>query len=140
MQERGAAAVLGETADPATDLVAIERRIEPHAVVPRLAKAVVSFAHVAGGAIPWSWIRGARIEVEWTQGVDDPSRRQMDLRGADDLLVRAEGQRKPSSVRHPETAALLALDLAVHDTGADHVGAMVPTMEEGAPNSPGRRP
>src|SRR5262245_26863424 len=44
MQERGAAAVLCQAANPSSDLVAIEGRIEPDAAGPWLANSVVGFA------------------------------------------------------------------------------------------------
>jgi hypothetical protein len=93
MQERSAVAVLGYPANPASDLVAIERGIEPDTPRPWLAKPVIGFAQTDLATIPRTRVRSARVEIEWPQGVDDPLRRQVDLGGPDGLLVRAEGHR-----------------------------------------------
>ena len=44
MQERSAAAVVGKPANPAADLVSVERRIEPHAPFPMSGEAIFGFA------------------------------------------------------------------------------------------------
>jgi hypothetical protein len=47
--------------------------------VPLPIEPVLQFRDVFGCTVPWTRLRGARIEVERPQGVDDPLRGQMNL-------------------------------------------------------------
>ena len=87
VQQSSATAVLGETLDPPCDLIPIKRRIEPNTTVPLARQAVIALSEVALGAIPWARVGSGRIEVEWSEPVDNPARRDVNLRLADTCLM-----------------------------------------------------
>ena len=86
-----AVTVLSKPPDPFSDLVAIERRIEPDPSGPAPAQSGVGLRQVDFCAIPRPRIRSARVEVERPQGVDDPPWRDDGPARCHGLLVRAEG-------------------------------------------------
>jgi hypothetical protein len=68
---------------PGAHRVSVERRIKPDAAAPALRKAVLGLNNVAICTIPWARIRGAGIEVEQPEAIDDPPRGDVGLRLAD---------------------------------------------------------
>jgi hypothetical protein len=97
VKQRRAGAVACKPLDPLSDHVPVEGRIEPHAAAPGLRETVA--CPVLNRAVPWTWIRGTRIEVERPEPIEDPARRDVVLRPANSRLVAAE--------RHGSTAASL---------------------------------
>jgi hypothetical protein len=63
VEQRRAAAVLGETLDPAPNAITIERRIEPNSPMPNLCEAIIAFGVIACGTVKWSRVCGGGIEL-----------------------------------------------------------------------------
>jgi hypothetical protein len=80
VQQSSATAVLGESLEPPCDLIPIKRRIGPNATVPLARQAVIALSEVALGAIPWARVGSGKLEVEWSEPVDNPARRDVNLR------------------------------------------------------------
>jgi hypothetical protein len=87
VKQRGTATVLGQALNPPCDLIPIKRRIEPNTTVPLARQAVIALSEVALGAIPWARVGSGRIEVEWSEPVDNPARRDVNLCLADTCLM-----------------------------------------------------
>ena len=104
VQQRGAAAVVGELLDPRADLIAVERRVQTNTADPRRRETIIRSVIVALGAIPRARVRGGRIEIERSDRIDDPLRGAVGLRPSDRRLVRAE--------RHGPTLLMTALEVS----------------------------
>ena len=89
----------GEARNPAADRVPIERWIEKDAPMPRSRKAVIEFGVIVEGAIPRPRIRRSRVEIEGSKPIDDPVRRDVDLRSTNRLLMRTECHLLPLGLR-----------------------------------------
>ena len=89
MQKGGADTMVGETLHPVADLVATERRIEPDTTEPRCVETMMRSVSVS--TVPRARIRGAGIQVEGAERVDDVARRDPVLGSAYGFLVTAEG-------------------------------------------------
>ena len=88
MQKGGADTMVGKTPHPVADFVATERRIEPDTAEPWRVQTMMRSISVS--AIPRTRIRGARIQVEGAERVDDMARRDPVLGSAYGFLVTAE--------------------------------------------------
>jgi hypothetical protein len=122
--KRNAAALdlLGQGADPRSHLVTIERRIEPHRSEPEPIEPVRR--PVGGGAIPRPRIGCARIEVERTEALEKPARRDVRLGLAD-----AAGDCPASSL--PRGLGAVLADLAIRQPRR---GGDLPAVAGGPPS------
>jgi hypothetical protein len=77
VQEANAVAVPGKPSDPGADDVLIERRIQINESEPIALQAMRR--PVGSGAWPGTRIRGAWIEIERPESIDDPLRRDVVL-------------------------------------------------------------
>ena len=113
---------LGELADPEGHDVTIEGWVKKRAAEPRLSQAVVALRVVDGSAIPRARVGSGRIEIERAEHLDDPARRDVNLRLADAGLMRSQrhgaARRRHSGMSSPSSMAFAGGSTATSPTCA----------------------
>src|SRR5215472_15267610 len=122
MEQRRAMAMLGKATDPSLNLVAIEWRIQPRPAKPLLTETVVALGIIDASAIPRARVGSGRIEIERPQPLDDPARRDVNLRLADAGLMRSQrhgaARRRHSGMSSPSSMAFAGGSTATSPTRA----------------------
>ena len=102
--------------------VTIKGWVKKRAAEPRLSQAVVALRVVDGSAIPGARVGSGRIEIERAEHLDDPARRDVNLRPADAGLVRSQrhgaARRRHSGMSSPSSMAFAGGSTATSPTRA----------------------